>query len=394
MNLDLILRGNKGGRNENLFLNTYHLDEIPDLSTFEWVKNLSIMNNKITEIKVEHLPPNLEQLDLQKNDIDELKIDKPIKSLKVLNLSYNSIGEFDGSMFPNLVNLEISNNALIEFKDYPPNIEELNIAGNNISELGDFPKSLKKILAEANSLEVLPEMNDGLEHVDFDNNEFVEFPEFPDSVEHIDFNYNNVSTIDHLPEKLKYFSIFNNAVEKINCELPDLIEEIDLSNNSLDDMPTLPPNSKKVDISNNTIYELVDIPESVEEFDCSDNIILDIPQELLLRKNLKISCRDNNAFGLEQDVTEVNGDADDDPFEAFSGVGHRLGNNTQPYRPHYTSGTTYNNTHYGNNYGFGGHGVHYGSGYNVARSNPFANAKTKDDNPDYVSILCKKKVTV
>lgn len=384
MNFQVILEGNSLAKNERMSIDGYKLNEIPDLSKYEWLIKLSLQNNSITNIRGDYLPPNLEELDLQRNDIKELDIDKPIKSLKILDLSYNDITEFDSSLFPNLTHLDLQNNKLTEFLNYPPNLIELNIAGNSIDELGDFPEHLSNLLCECNNLDKLPQMNEELTDVDFDQNEFTEFPEFPDSVVNINFNYNKIESIESLPEKLEYLSIFDNEISKINCVLPEPLIELDLSSNSLTEMPGLPPNIKKVDISNNMINELVDIPESTETLNCSNNYIRDFPAELFRRPQLTMNNRNNmdssfDCWNVNEDTDNVIGGRDDDtdPFVPFSGAGHRLGDtntsihvNTPPYYVH-----------------------HNFNRFNV-RTNPFENKRAKDDNPNYVSILTKKKVVV
>ncbi len=105
----------------------------------------------------------------------------------------------------------------------------------------------------------------------------------------------------------------------------------------------------------------------------------------------------------------------DDQFEPFSGVGHRLGGHAQsppyvirggasppPYNVYYNHGTTsygntYRSSNYGGHWGFGNHGnqsIHPGFGSHFSRGNPHTNARAKSDNPNYVSIICKKKVTI
>ena len=102
------------------------------------MKELILLNNKISEIKGLDNLSNLKQLYLSYNQISEIKGLEYLSNLKQLTLNYNQISEING--LNNNLKLEVlyvENNQISEIKglDNLSNLEQLHLNYNQISEI-------------------------------------------------------------------------------------------------------------------------------------------------------------------------------------------------------------------------------------------------------------------
>lgn len=287
------LFNNKIKQEKELKLQYYLLYEIPDLSEYTWIEKLNLRGNKINKIDKNKFPPNLIDLDLSHNNLNRInKNDIPFK-VKILNLSHNHINKFDGSEFPNIEVLDLSNNKLESLIAFPSKCRSIDISNNELENIPDFNEDLEIIDCSGNKLESLGKINKTLKMINLSENLFTELPYFHDNVEYLKCESCKLKRITQLPENLKILVLKNNVISEILCQFPKNLENIDLSDNMLVDVPEYPKNIQRIDISNNQILRLKNIPSSVVFLDCSNNYIINIPSELLTRKNLQI-IYDNN----------------------------------------------------------------------------------------------------
>lgn len=222
----------------SLQINSNHLTEIPDFrsSTF----GIFIMkNNFLKGINVEHLCDSIKRIDLTGNEIEvlpEALFDLP--RVQVLNLSFNKI------------------------KEIPPSISKLTINtlfinGNPISSLPELPSTLMTLCASSCNFTTIPESIKNiprLSSLDLSNNQITALTEFP-NIYHLNLSLNSIEQLPPVPENMSSLDLSDNQIKAFEIRGDFvMIQEINLSNNNLtmyqiacDNLPVL--NSLK--ISNN-----------------------------------------------------------------------------------------------------------------------------------------------
>ena len=168
---------------EDLPQNIQHLNAINnnilsvELVNLDSLKTLILTTNQIASIQASSLPLSIEELDLQNNnftsdndiELSNLNNLKKINlknnnlesfseqnlpsSLEIINLSNNSLTYFSGSNFPNLKELNLSDNQIIEIDSNWLSLENLSI-GNNLLESFDDSgfNNLKSLTLTGNNL--------------------------------------------------------------------------------------------------------------------------------------------------------------------------------------------------------------------------------------------------
>lgn len=105
---------------------------------------LSCVNKRINPIKCIEQYTHLQKIDLSQNAIKDVAPLKGLQTVLSLNLSSNEIANlksWDGveGMFPQLRDLNLSNNLLVDLKPLPfPVLTKLNLARNAIATCADF----------------------------------------------------------------------------------------------------------------------------------------------------------------------------------------------------------------------------------------------------------------
>lgn len=428
LTLEDTLKHSREKKESKLLISNGFLAEIPDLHEYEWIEELKIINNKITQIDSKKLPPKLKKLDLGKNNIEKVESVDLVPSIETLNLSHNKLVEFDGEQFPNLKILHIAFNDIVVFT-FPPNIVELTIKRNRIKYLSDLPNTMKIFDCGDNDLTDLPNMNEGLEKIDFSSNRLTAFPYFPDSVTLIIGSSNKIKNVFFLPASLQNLELRDNHISTIACPLPYGLITLDLAENLITDMPILPKNIQEINLNNNRINEFGAIPDSVKSIDISNNLLQDDPR-IFIPDDVELIC-DNNLFNIESDDNNdttykqnytsydnkdnigtlhgINNDSDDDKLSDMEGFWSTdyptrsyYFDNDLDYKPstststyNYNSSTNYNNnssTTYNYNTTYKPNYTNYGNYSNYTPSK--TNYKFKSSNPNYISVNYKKNIVV
>lgn len=389
--LDSILYHNKISQSSILDLSFLRLNIVPVLSEFTWVEKLNLSNNFLT--KVSNLPPNTISITLSCNNISNIENSRFHDNLKELDISKNSLKKFDGGSFQKLKTLLINKNDLEEFI-FPPNLINLDITDNKISSCLEFPNSLKKINCPNNKLDKII-VNSQLEKIDMSHNQFEIFPEFKDSIDTIISNKNSIKTITYLPSSLKVLKLNDNQIWSIQCQLPPGLIKLDLSDNMLTNIPELPTDIEEVNVSDNRINELGNIPESVKILDCSNNHLCEIPEELK-RRNIKLDY-DNNFMSDDDNDDTSKSFLQNSPPEYSSndyGINKYQSGSNYPFYNNYHNYNDYSSNWRSNNYSLSSDYNYQNTNMTSDNFNIFSNQKAKKENPYYVSITNKKKITI
>lgn len=148
-----------------------------------------------------------------------------------------------------------------------------------------------------------------------------------DWVTKLTLNKNNISIISkfNLPQKLKILISNNTRITFVT--LPDSIEKVELSFNSLTKFDgssyrnlkkldiscneiivfKFPPNAEKVNMESNSTGDIDDLPNTLIKFDCSNNGMIDLPK--LNSKLIKLDASSNyieNIDTLPYGIKDIN----------------------------------------------------------------------------------------
>jgi Leucine-rich repeat (LRR) protein len=405
---------------EHVELNLEYLGlvEIPkEVSGLTNVTRIYLSGNNISSIKPSDIPSSCKYLSLKNNKFTHFDNNNLPHSVTTLDMSYNLLTDFDGSEMINLLQVVLDNNQINILK-CPPNICLIEACHNNIEEIDDFPQSLKTINLLDNKISDLPKMNHGLQFINVSHNCIWDMPLFPNNVRTLCMSHCYIKNIDkRLPAQLQVFKAYASKIDKISVELPDILDDLDLSDNNLKICPILPSDLHHVDLSHNSIISLKDIPESVNYLDISYNMLSTIDHDLLIRENFKLDY-ENNFIDNDDNVSEISDMSDNscgmtggmpnfwdgiDETPKYSGTNYQFGANRLSRNTGYDNidlPPKYDDVS-DNNYTITNHnGISYsGANYRMSNTKPtwnwqqnktesdFTSNRARKTNPHFVSML-------
>lgn len=197
------------------------------------IRNLGLSNNKLTELS--HIPPAVEVLECIGNKIERL--DGIPDSLRILTCRHNPLHSisFCNPLSSNLRELDCSNCLLTCLPELPHTLQKLDCSQNLY-------------------LAKLPLLPLGLEYLDCSKCILTELPEFPAG------------------SKLTVLKCQFNQLERMPCQLPESLMDLDCSHNKFTCLSSpLPPNMDTLNCSANKLTWLPDLPNTLTELDCRDN---------------------------------------------------------------------------------------------------------------------------
>jgi hypothetical protein len=150
-------------------------------------------------------------------------------------------------------------------------VEYLEIDSQKIKKIKNLPKNLKRLSLFNNSIE---EIHSG---------------DLPESLEDINLSRNKITILQNIPKKVKELDLSHNLIVGCNLTENEELLELNIENNLFERIPYLPINLKKLDISQNKLISLEGIIDSIEELDISMNKIENI-------SHLPSNLRKLNAF--------------------------------------------------------------------------------------------------
>ena len=106
----------------------------------------------------------------------------------------------------------------------------------------------------------------------------------------LDLSNQNLTTLDSIPDDITYLDCSNNSLEKLP-ELPKSLEWLICNNNKLKELPKLPKNFKGLICNNNKLKELPKLPKSLEWLNCSNNLLKELPK--LPVTTIYLDCSNN-----------------------------------------------------------------------------------------------------
>lgn len=250
------------------------LEQVPDLSEYDWVTCLELQGNNISGIDKRCLPQKLTSINLNNNDLENIYgFDFP-ESLSELFVRSNDVKLFDEDGFDNLEYLDVYGNKIAHIK-LPLKIRGANISDNFIENLIDLPDGLDDLNAAYNMLSALL-IPENIESIDLSHNKFKDAPHLPASLTTIILSHNELTKIDYMDDTIEIFiadnneidyfinlsknlRVFNVAYNKlnnlsfVNTDFPDSLKILNLRNNPFDDIENLPLGLEMIDVRGTTI---------------------------------------------------------------------------------------------------------------------------------------------
>lgn len=203
----------------------------------------------LTSLPEEGLPDWLEKLDLHRNRLTKLP-EKKLPLLRVLNVSDNmhlgklpenmnenmpslqeleaincGLKELPETMSHSIKNLDVHNNKVRKLPKLPPQIETLRISKNRLEELTEDLVQLKSLVcvrAAENKLKKLPEAlsDSSIEEFDVSENELTELPNLPKNIKQLFASKNKLKILPSL-EGLQLKKLYA-AGNQLNDLPPDI----------------------------------------------------------------------------------------------------------------------------------------------------------------------------
>lgn len=171
--------------------------------------------------------------------------------LQFLNLANNYIELITDFEHLKLTYLNLDDNKLIYINDLCESLEIISLKNNLLTNINFLMKNMKEVYLTNNRIE---------------DTEYLF-----DSIEILDVAKNYITHIALLPLKLKVFIAYNCKIRNIMCQMPLLLEKIDLYNNCLENIPDLNNNLKWADLSSNDLRKLPKNIKNLEYLDITSN---------------------------------------------------------------------------------------------------------------------------
>lgn len=179
--------------------------------------------------------------------------------LVFLEISNNSIQELDASLLPStLKKMAFTNNDTIDVYGLKEGLEFLDLSKNKMRKNFKIPNSLIALsLLENRYFCSIPQYQPecSLIAIEISGTGICDISMIPDSVEIIIANNCCITSISKLPPNLKNLTAQHSNIISIDCPFPEGLEDLDLFDNMLTQIPLLPKTIRSVDISKNMFEE-------------------------------------------------------------------------------------------------------------------------------------------
>jgi Leucine-rich repeat (LRR) protein len=226
---------------EMLIFSSCNLSFIPKIiGSMKSLEMLNLSYNKISTFDTLQNLKNLKHLLLSHNQLSEISNEFEFSSLRILDLDHNKLKEFPKfiSQLKELEELSIGYNEIEELPKsesgelFTPNLKKFSITKNHLKEIPQ--EFLKNYLLNSNSLQFqsnhltsLTSLKDlkCLQEINLNDNQISNIPELPMNLEKLMIDFNSISTIDnHVYElnDLKHFHLRGNKISKIDKKISNL----------------------------------------------------------------------------------------------------------------------------------------------------------------------------
>lgn len=251
--------------------------------------NIEILQDNFFEISY------LKKLVLKNMQINSLNILNPMCNnnlqLICLEICDNNISILDCNILPNtLQKFNFSNNDTETIiGDFKEGLIELDLSCNKFTDINCLiPVSIEILDLSSNVLlKKLPNLsqNINLKKIDISDTLITNIDILPDSIIHLESCKCHIEVINKLPLNLIVWKSYSGSINKILCDFPINIEELDFYNNNLQQIPEIPISCKNIDLNNNNLL---------------------IMPKFSLINQIQIDLRNNNKLLIPNYIKELN----------------------------------------------------------------------------------------
>lgn len=226
---------------------------------------------------LDRIQPNFEWLIFEKQTFLEERCRKD-RILYLISNRYTYINTITVKEYKNLRYLNMTHCMNLKGLEYlPPRLEVLCCSYNpKLEKLPKMPDGLKKLDCNNCSISEL-ELNENIENLVCDKNFITSMPGLYrfNRLTKMDISNNFIKELDSLPPNIKRLLCDGNNLTWLP-DLPDSLTCIDMSANSLTELPKLPPNLVTLYCETNRIKYIKNLPGGLRTLDCSYNRIKSI----------------------------------------------------------------------------------------------------------------------
>ena len=279
------------------------------LERLDKIKKITIKNTNINNLS--KFPPNIEEILIRKGEIciaNFILIPNTVTNISIIN---NKISEI------------IYINRLL-------NLVYLDLSQNNLSEIPPLPENLLTFIATHNKILEISNLNSKLVELNLSNNLITECENIPYGIESINLSRNFIKIIDLSSfNKLKVFKGYSNHLNLIIGPISKYIEVFDVFNNYLVAVPDIGEDVKEIDLSDNNLKVLPKFGNKVlERIDITKNPLLKISDdEIIMLEDINKQNKSLTAIFDQFDVDNVLFDSSSSEFSSESELGFNLYDN-------------------------------------------------------------------
>lgn len=181
--------------------------------------------------------------------------------------------DYDGTV--NLIAKISLDSEISEISGFPDAVKSLEIRNLPRARLVCFPSALVTLrcVGFEGGIDWLPDLPETLESVDVSYNSLTWIPKLPKALKTLRAYFNDLTSLPELPASLEILSVHNNNLTQLP-DLPKTLKVLKIGKNLLTRVPELPETLDSLDIGDNDIFRLPDLPKRLRGLYC-DNCRLD-----------------------------------------------------------------------------------------------------------------------
>jgi Leucine-rich repeat (LRR) protein len=219
---------------------------------------------------------NEDSLDISFSSISNATALKYFTQLKWLNCFFNQISSLP-TMSLVLEKLILDGNEFTQISNFPSSLVSLSCNNNAISTINiQNLTQLTTLSLNNNFISNIDNIGLGVSKLYCNNNAILQLNLNTNGIEILELKENNLDTIISLPQSLKWLDVSNNSLTALT-QLNENLEKLFAPNNDITFVQSLPSTLNQIVLSGNQLNSLPTIPTSVTTLDIGSNMFTNVP---------------------------------------------------------------------------------------------------------------------